>query len=111
MWKILAVILLVPLVLVGIWFKDGYLLGASEDGLIFYNISRYFNQSQYTWMEYPGLGSPSVTQIAGKPTYFPLSFLQNLGIPGFLLQAGVLYYLLISAGIGIYLLVCELFPK
>lgn len=111
MWRILALILAVPFILVGIWFKDGYLLGASEDGLIFYNIFRYFHQAQYTWMEYPGLGSPSVTLIAGKPTYLFLSFLQSLGIPGFLLQAGVFYFLLISAGIGIYLLVCELFPK
>lgn len=111
MWKILVVILVIPLILVGMWFKDGYILGASEDGLIFYNVSSYFHQAQYTWMEYPGLGSPSVTLIAGKPTYLFLSFLQSLGIPGFLLQAGVFYFLLISAGIGIYLLVCELFPK
>lgn len=111
MWRILTFILGIPFILVGVWFKGGYLLGASEDGLIFYNLSRYFHQAQYTWMEYPGLGSPSVTLVAGKPTYFFLSFLQNLGIPGFLLQAGVMYFLIISAGIGVYLLVCELFPK
>lgn len=111
MWRILTLVLLVPLILVGIWFKDGYLLGASEDGLIFYNVSSYYHQAQYAWMEYPGLGSPSVALIAGKPTYFFLSFLQGLGIPGFLVQAGVFYFLLISAGIGVYLLVHDLFPK
>lgn len=111
MWKILAFILIVPFILVGIWFKSGYLLGASEDGLIFYDVSRYFHQAQYTWMEYPGLGSPSVTLIAGKPTYFVLSFMQSLGIPGFLLQAGVMYFLLITAGMGVYFLVSELFPR
>lgn len=110
-WKILSVICLLATILVIVWFRGGYLLGASEDGLIFYNLSNYFHQAQYAWMEYPGLGSPSSTLIAGKPTYFFLSFLQGLGVPGFLLQAGVFNFLLISAGFGVYLLVSELFPK
>lgn len=111
MLRLIAFILAVAGLLVGIWFKDGYILGTAEDGLIFYRISRYFHQAQYPWMEYPGLGSPSLTLIAGKPTYFLLSFLQDRGIPGYLIQAGVMWFLLISAGIGIYLLFRELFPK
>lgn len=111
MLRLLVFILAVAGLLVGIWFKDGYILGTAEDGLIFYNISRYFHQAKYSWMEYPGLGSPSLTLIAGKPTYFLLSFLQDRGISGYLIQASVMWFLLISAGIGIYLLVRELFPK
>ncbi len=111
MWKILVAILIAAALLVGIWFKDGYILGGSEDGLIFYNISHYFHQAQYTWMEYPGLGSPAMAIVAGKPTYFLLSLLQHSGLQGFQIQAGVMFFLLISAAYGILLLVRELFPK
>lgn len=111
MKKVIFLILIAAAILVSVWFKDGYILGTAEDGLIFYNISRYFHQSEYTWMEYPGLGSPSLTLVAGKQLYLVLSFLQSMGIPGFLVQAGVMWFLLSSAGIGVYLLTCELFPK
>lgn len=111
MKKIIVFILIIAAVLVSIWFKDGYILGTAEDGLIFYNISNYFHQAQYTWMEYPGLGSPSLYLIAAKPTFLLLSYLQHAGLPGFLIQAGVMLFILISSGIGVYLLVKELFPK
>ncbi len=111
MKRLAAVILIIASALVISWFKDGYILGVAEDGLIFHNLSNYFHQAQYTWMEYPGLGSPSLTLIAGKPTYFLLSYLQNSGIPGFLVQAGVMWFLLVSAGLGAYLLIRELFPR
>lgn len=111
MKKTIIFILLVASVLVSFWFKDRHILGTAEDGLIFYNISNYFRQAQYTWMEYPGLGSPSLSLIAAKPTYVLLSFLQQKGIPGFLIQAEVMWFLLVSSGIGVYLLIKELFPK
>lgn len=111
MRRILFLVLVIAFFLVGIWFKEGYIIGGSEDGLIFYNISRYFNQAEYTWMEYPGLGSPSLTQIAGKPTYFLLAYLQKTEIPGFIIQAGVMWFLLVSSGMGIYFLSREFFPK
>lgn len=109
--KIVICILLVAGLLVSIWFRNGYIFGVAEDGLIFYNLQNYFHQSQYTWMEYPGLGSPSLTLIAGKPTYFVLSYLQDAGVSGFLIQAAVMWFLLVSSGIGVYLLIQELFPK
>jgi len=110
MWKIFSIVLIIAFILVGVWFKDGYILGTAEDGVVFYNLSNYYHQAEYTWMEYPGLGSPSLSLVAVKPTLFLLAVLQNVGIPGFLIQAGVMWFLLISSGIGIYLLVKELFP-
>lgn len=109
--KIIAFVLIISALIITIWFKDGYVLGVAEDGLIFHNVSRYFHQAQYTWMEYPGLGSPSLSLIAGKPTFFLLSLIQEVGIPGFIVQAGVLWFLFVSSGIGISFLCKELFPK
>lgn len=104
-------ILVISTIFISIWFKDRNILGTAEDGLIFYNISNYYHQAEYTWMEYPGLGSPSLTLIAGKPTFLLLSFLQSSGIAGFLIQAIVLWGILIVSAVGVYLLVKELFPK
>lgn len=111
MWKIIAFIILVASLLIVIWFREGLILGTAEDGLIFYNLSNYYHQSEYTWMEYPGLGSPSLNLTAGKPTYYLLSSAQALGIPGFIIQGVVMWFLLISAALGVYLIVKELFPK
>lgn len=110
MWKIFAIIAIIAGLIIFVWFKEGYILGVAEDGLTFYNLSHYLQTANYTWMEYPGLGSPSLSFIATKPTFIFLSYLQNIGVPGFLIQAGVMWFLLISSGIGIHLLVKELFP-
>ncbi len=109
--KTILLILIIAGILVTIWFKDGYIMGVGEDGLIFYRLEAYLHQSESTWMQYPGLGSPSLTLVAGKPLFLFLSILQNSGIPGFLIQAIVFYFLIVSAEIGIYLLVKELFPQ
>ncbi len=112
MLKIILIILGIPLILVFIWFKDGNLLGHAEGALPFYNLERYLQPTEYTWMEHPGLGNISLLTTSGKPTYIFLTFLQNnLKIPGFIIQAGVFYFLLASAGIGIYFLTKEFFPK
>ena len=108
---LIAVILIAAGILVIIWFKNGFILGVAEDGLIFYSLTNYFHQAEYTWMEYPGLGSPSLSLVAVKPTFLLLSYLQKIGIPGFIIQASVMWFLMISAGIGIFLLVRELFPR
>jgi hypothetical protein len=111
MKKIFLFILVLVSLLIGVWFKGGNILGTAEDGLIFYNVSNYFHQAQYTWMEYPGLGGPSLSIIAAKPTYLILSFLQKEGVPGFIIQAAAMWILMVTAAIGVYFLVKELFPK
>ena len=111
MKRIIFLCLLISTFLVSIWFRDGYILGTAEDGLIFYNLTNYFHQTQYTWMDYPGLGSPSLTLVAGKPTFFVLSFLQQIGIPGFFIQEVFLFLVLISSAIGIIFLTRDFFPK
>lgn len=111
LWKIFAIFAVVAGLIITVWYKDGYLLGVAEDGLTFYNLSNYLQMANYAWMEYPGLGSPALSFIATKPTFIVLSYLQNISIPGFLIQAGVMFFLLVSSGVGIYLLVKELFSN
>ncbi len=112
MLKAIFIILSIPLILVFFWFKEGYLLGHAEGALPFYKLERYLEPTRYAWMEHPGLGNISLFTTAGKPTYIFLTFLQNnLGIPGVVIEASLLYFLIASAGIGIFLLVKEFFPK
>lgn len=109
--KTIIFILVAAAILVSIWFKDGYILGTAEDSLIFYNISRFLPESQFAWMEHPGLGRVTINLTAARPTYEALAFLQRLGLPNFLIQALTLWIILISAGLGVYLIVREFFPQ
>lgn len=112
MLKYFFIILTIPLILVFIWFKEGLLLGHAEGALPFYKLERYLEPTKYAWMEHPGLGNISLLTTAAKPTYIFLTFLQDgLRIPGFLIQAGVFYFILAGAGMGLYLLTKEFFPN
>lgn len=110
-WKILILILVIPLILVSIWFRDGSIMGTAEDSLVFYNISRFLPESQFAWMEHPGLGRVTINLTAARPTYEILVLLQQLGLPNFAVQAIVFWFILVSSGLGIYLIVKEFFPQ
>src|SRR3972149_7099318 len=106
-----AIILITASVLVFIWFKDGYILGTAEGVLPFYNVSRFKDVVSSAWSEAPGLGNMNGISTAYSLTYITLAYLQNIGLPGFLIEALVFYFLLLSSGVSIYLLTKELFPK
>lgn len=109
-WKMFILILVIPLALVSVWFRDGNIMGTAEDSLIFYNISRFLPESQFAWMEHPGLGRVTINLTAARPTYEILAFLQWLGLPNFAVQAIVFWFILVSSGLGVYLIVREFFP-
>ncbi len=111
MKKIIFLICFLAAILITFWFKDGYVYGTAEDSLIFYNISRFLPESQFAWMEHPGLGRVTINLTAARPTYEALTFLQHLGLPNFLIQALTLWIILVSAGLGIYFTVKEFFPQ
>lgn len=108
---VIVLIVLVSALMVTIWFREGYIMGTAEDSLIFYNISRFLPESQFAWMEHPGLGRVTINLTAARPTYEMLTFLHNLDVPNFLIQALTIWFILVSAGIGIYLIVKEFFPQ
>ncbi len=109
--KIVISIFCLATILIVIWFRDGNIMGTAEDSLIFYNISRFLPESQYAWMEHPGLGRVTVHLTAARPTYEALNFLQVLGFPNYLIQALTFWFILVSAGLGVYLTVKEFFPQ
>lgn len=110
MKKVVFLIFALATILVTIWFRDGNIMGTAEDSLLFYDVSRFLPESQFAWMEHPGLGRVTIGLTAGRPTYEILTFIHNLGVPNFLIQALTLWIILVSAGLGIYFIVKEFFP-
>ncbi len=109
--RTLLVTSILALILVCSWFKDGDLMGYAEGALPFYKISRYLDQTSYAWTAHPGLGNISLITTASKPTYQLLTLIQDSGIAGYQIQAAVFWFLLVSAGVGIYLFTKEFFPE
>ncbi|MDO8638413.1 MAG: alpha-(1-_3)-arabinofuranosyltransferase family protein [Candidatus Daviesbacteria bacterium] len=111
MKKIILLIFAFATILVTIWFRDGNIMGTAEDSLLFHDITRFLPESQFAWMEHPGLGRATLALTASRPTYEVLAFLQRMGLPNFLIQAMTIWVILVSAGIGVYLIVKEFFPN
>src|SRR3972149_2957390 len=103
-------IIITALILCFIWFKDGLILGTAESGLPFYDLKFHFDLTKFAWAE-PALGNATGINVAGFPTYFLLSKLGELGLPNFIVEASVFWFLLTAAGIFILLLTKLLFPK
>lgn len=105
-----AFLLIVPLVLGIIWFRSGNILGAGESGLPFYDLKRVLTIVSHTWAT-PLLGGSIGIQVGAIPTDWFLSQLQNLGVPGFAIEALFFVFLFIVAGFSIDLFTKELFPN
>lgn len=108
--KYLLLLALIPLILVLIWFRNGNIMGAGESGLPFYDLSRMLEISRSAWAD-PALGNTVGIGVAGTPTYWFLVQVQNLGVPGFILEALFFGILFVVVGVSVYLLTREFFPK
>lgn len=102
-------IIIIPLLLVLIWFKDGNIMGTGESGLPFYDPHIQYNINKDAWAYYT-LGHPLNIGSAAIPTYWFLSKLQSMHTPGFIVQAIFIWLIFIISGFAIYKLVKELFP-
>lgn len=96
--------------LVTIWFYEGDILGTAEAKIPFYKLERFADITQWAWTDY-ALGNSTALTTASFPFWIVLAYLQNLGLPGFIIQAILFWILLIVAGLGIYFLTKELFPE
>ena len=74
-WKSILLLLLIPLVLVTIWFRNGLIMGGGEDGLAFNNPSKSLELSA-TWGEY-ATGVPYLGVLSRRTLLDPISFLNE----------------------------------
>lgn len=105
----LLLILIIPLILQIIWFKDGNIMGVGESGLPFYDAKINFEINKDAWAKYT-LGHPTNISAASAPTYLFISTLQQIGFPNYLIQAGVFGLTMIVSGLSVFFLTKHLFP-
>lgn len=102
--KEFLVILLTSLILVLVWFYHGHLLGGGEAGILFYNLEKIADISFPAWGNQILGGSSGIT-VSGGPFFVFLSYLQRLGITGYIIQAvffGVLLFLTVYSANFLY---------
>ena len=100
---------LVSLVLVAIWFRGGNAMGGGEMGSPFYNLNRMFEMTAMAWSD-RSLGADYGLSAGGAPYYKLFSVFQNIGVPGFLLQAIFFFICTMLGLLSMYALTRELFP-
>lgn len=101
------IILLISLILVTIWFKNGDFLATGEDGLILYNPARTLNLYNSSWTEIGTGMTGSIFRPLLPLTYLEL-WLTKMGISISLFQQGMFFILLTTGIISIYYLAKEL---
>ncbi len=108
MFRLLLIIL--PVLLAGMWFKEGFVMGGGEGGLPFHDLVRSANLTKWSWAD-AALGNGLGIGTASYPFYWFLAQLQILGVSPVIIQASVYAFLFILGGFGIYYLVQESFPN
>lgn len=110
-FKFSFILILVPFLLLLVWFKGGNVVGGGEEGLAFYNPTRTLYLSQHLWWDYDG-GFPTLAWISKISALSPTAFLyEKINIPNYLLQAVTFFTLLVVAGISVYFLTLKLLGK
>lgn len=100
--KVVVIIVLLSLVIVSIWFKDHKLLATGEEGLLFFNPTRSFNNYSHLWAEnYLGRFSPLT--LPRIPILYFASFLYP-SLPVYVIQALVFFLALYFGMLGMYFL-------
>lgn len=109
--KYLLPLLIIPLILITVWFRSGLIEGGGEEGIPFYNPSRTFTLSKSLWWDYNG-GFPTLAWIAKTTFLMPSAFLfEVFKIPNFVLQALTFLILLSTGGLSMYLLTSNLLGR
>lgn len=106
----ILIILIIPLILVSSWFHEGLILGTAESMIPFYRLESFQQKTENAWTDFH-LGGPSTLTIASFPTWWLVAQVQKNGIPGFVIQAFIFWFIFVISGLGIYKLSQMFFPS
>lgn len=100
--------ILIPILVVFIfgfsWFHKGLILGVGESGVAsFYSPEYILKLTLHAWAA-PAIGNVTSITVAGIPLYGFLAFLQNIHVPGFIMQAFVFIGVMFMSIIGFHVL-------
>lgn len=105
--KFIIPLLLIPLILTIIWFRNGLIMGGGEEGLAFFNSNKAFYLSSHVWVEY-GTGASVLGWLSKSPIVYLSLLSEKIGIPPFLFQLILFYILIEVALLSVYLLTLNL---
>ncbi len=106
----IIVFIILPLLLVLIWFKKGLLFAGGEEGVAFYNLSKNLSLISYLW--YDANGGYAISIFLPRISFYSfLEFFFKLGIDGYILQALTFYLLMVVGSLSVYYLVKEVVTK
>lgn len=95
------------LIIIGIWFKDGKLLATGEEGLMLINPVRAIDLHKYSWNDIRS-GTASPVSNLRVPFFYLESHITNLGLPLWIFQATIFFFLMSTGALSIYFLCKEL---
>src|SRR3989344_696355 len=109
-YKILLPLIIIPLILVCIWFRDGLIMGRGEDGIPFASPTNTLERSGI-WVDY-STGILNLGQLPRVTLFYPLIFMhERLHISNVILQATTYLILLIVGMISCFFLTLNLLNK
>lgn len=104
-----GIFLLIPIILF-IWFQKQVLFGAGESAVPFYNLSLLAQSYNHSWADRI-LGNQTSLVLSNYPFFYIFSFFEKIHVPSFLIQAFFFAFVFIVSGVGLYLLVKDIFKR
>lgn len=96
----------VDFLLIILWFGGGKMYAGGEEGLNFYNLTKYLTLASHTWYEL-GTGFQLFTLLPKLPFYGILEFFYRMGTSGVVLQAVTFLILAFTGCLSVFLLIKE----
>jgi len=94
--------MVLSLVIIFSWFRDGLIYGGGDVGLQTYDPKRILENASYVWWDSTAPGSPIPQGLSALPFQFFLFLFQLIGFSPLLLQATLFLILLFFMGYGMY---------
>ncbi len=98
------------LVITLLWFRKGLIFAGSEEGMVFYNLTKYQNLISSVWYEV-GTGAPVIAFLPRIPYFSILALLHKYSLQSLTLQAITFYILLLTGSLSMFYLVKELLTE
>lgn len=105
----ISLLFLIPFIICLIWFHGGRIIASGEGGIPFYDSARIGNLYRFSWYE-TGTGAPGRIFLPFALPFIVFGFVQNMGVPGFILQAVEIYILMLVGMLSMYFIVLETIP-
>lgn len=107
----LILYLMVSLLIVLIWFRDGHIFAGGDVGFQTFNPERILENARFVWWDSTAPGAPLPQNLTAIPLQFILFLFQSVGFSPLYVQATFFFVLLFAMGFGMYLFLEQRFEN